>query len=67
MSERNINILEFADKFIKPISKCFSENEKAGVVLSTFLSIKKTNNEIRNRLDLFTINSPEILKQIIEN
>ena len=67
MSERNINIIEYANKYIKPISRCLTEDEKAGIILSTFLSIKKTDNEIRNRLDLFTISSPELLKLIIEN
>ena len=67
MSERHINIIEFAKKLIIPISNCLSEEEKANIVLNTFFSIKKTDNEIRNRLDLYTISSPEILKQIIEN
>ncbi len=65
MAERNINIIEYVKKLIIPINNCSSD--KANVILNTFLLIKKTNNEIRNRLDLFSIKSPDILKQIIEN
>ena len=67
MLERHLNIIEFAKKLIIPISNCLSEEEKTNIVLNAFFSIKKTDNEIRNRLDLYTISSPEILKQIIEN
>ena len=67
MLERHLNIIEFAKKLIIPISNCLSEEEKTNIVLNAFFSIKKTDNEIRNRLDLYTISSPEILTQIIEN
>ena len=43
-----------------------SKKEKADMILDVFMNIKKTDNSIRNRLDLFTLRSPEILKLIIE-
>ncbi len=36
------------------------------MILDVFMNIKKTDNSIRNRLDLSTLRSPEILKLIIE-
>lgn len=66
MKEQEINIIDSALEFIKPISKLSTEEEKSEVIIKTFMTIKKTDNPIRNRLDLFTLRSPEILKLIIE-
>ena len=66
MKEQEINIIDFALKLIKPISHLTAEEDKYEVILNTFMTIKKTDNQIRNRLDLFTLRSPEILKLIIE-
>lgn len=67
MKELNINIIDSAKGLIKPIESLPSNEEKRKKVLDTFLSIKKTDNEIRNRLDLFTLRSPKVLKVIIED
>lgn len=67
MKELNINIIDSAIGLIKPIESLPSNEEKRKKVLDTYMSIKKTDNEIRNRLELFTIKSPKVLKVIIED
>ena len=66
MKEQEINIIDSALELIKPISQLTTEKDKSEVILNAFMVIKKTDNPIRNRLDLFTLRSPEILKLIIE-
>ncbi len=66
MKKQEINIIDSALTLIKPITHLSSNNEKADVIIDVFMNIKKTDNSIRNRLDLFTLRSPEILKLIIE-
>lgn len=67
MKEREITIADSAIKIIKPISHLFSESDKQKIIWEVFLEIKKTDNPIRDRLELFTLRSPEILKTIIES
>ena len=66
MRELNIDIISSALKLIKPISSLSLDNEKAKVILDSFLTIKKTDNPIRARLELFALRSPDLLKPIIE-
>ena len=66
MKEQEINIIDSALELIKPISQLTTEKDKFEVILNTFMTIKKTDNPIRNRLDLFTLRSHEVLKLIIE-
>lgn len=66
MKEQEINIIDSALELIKSITHISSDKEKADMILDVFMNIKKTDNSIRNRLDLFTLRSPEILKLIIE-
>ena len=66
MKSQEINIIDSAVELIKPIFHLSSDVEKADVVLNVFMNIKKTDNAIRNRLELFTLRSPDILKLIIE-
>ena len=66
MKEQEINIVDSSLELIKPISQLTTEKDKSEVILNTFMAIKKTDNPIRNRLDLFTLRSPKILKLIIE-
>lgn len=66
MKEQEINIIDSALELIKPISQLTAKEDKFEVILNTFMTIKKTDNLIRNRLDSFTLRSPEILKHIIE-
>lgn len=66
MKELEIDIINSALKIIRPISTLSSDKEKSQMILDTFLTIKKTDNPIRNRLELFTLRSTELLKLIIE-
>ena len=66
MKEKEIDIMSAALELIKPISNLLSDKEKNEAILNTFLTIKKTDNPIRDRLELFTLRSPELLKLIIE-
>lgn len=66
MKELEIDIIDSALKLVKPISQLSSDTEKSETILNSFLTIKKTDNPIRNRLELFTLRSPELLKHIIE-
>ena len=66
MKELEIDIINSALKIIRPISTLSSDKEKSQMILDTFLTIKKTDNPIRNRLELFTLRSPKVLKVIIE-
>lgn len=66
MKSNEINIVDFAKKIIKPIDIFVSENEKQVMILDVFTRLKKTDNEVRNRLELFALRSPMVLKQIIE-
>lgn len=67
MKEREINIIDFVKNIIKPISHLSSESDKKKTIWETFLEVKKTDNPIRDSLDLFALRSPEILKPIIES
>lgn len=66
MKTLEIDIISSAKNLIKPMSNTSSDQEKVKLILNTYLTIKKTNNPIRNRLELFTLRSPELLKLIIE-
>ena len=66
MKQLEIDIIDSALGLIKPISQQSTEKDKSEIILSTFMTIKKTDNPIRNRLDLFVSRSPNILRTIIE-
>ena len=66
MKELEIDIIDSTLDFIKPISQLNTEKDKSEIILSTFMTIKKTDNPIRNRLDLFASRSPNVLRTIIE-
>lgn len=66
MKELNINIIDAAVELIQSIGDIPSDKEKGKVILDTFMRIKKTDNEVRNRLELFAFRSPKLLKIIIE-
>ena len=66
MKKQEINIIDSALELIKPISNLSSDKEKADAIVNTFMAIKKTDNQIKKRLELFSLRSPEVLKPIIE-
>lgn len=66
VKEHELNIVEYAYDLIHPISDMDSSQEKRDKIWNVFTQIKKTDNQVRNRLELFAIRSSEILKPIIE-
>lgn len=66
MREKEINILDDVVNRIIPIDNLTTIEEKKNTIWNIFSSIKKTDNPIRSRLELFATRSPEILKLIIE-
>jgi len=66
MRKLEINILDEVEKRVKPIEHLTTEKEKAAVISEIFIEIKKTDNPIRTRLELFAIQSTDILKPIIK-
>lgn len=66
MKEKEIDIIDDVIKRIRPIRNLATNEEKTDVIWNVFSEIKKTDNPIRNRLELFAARSPEILKLIIE-
>ena len=65
--DNGLNIIEYAERFILPVANLKMEEEKISRIWNVFSTIKKTDNEIRNRLELFALRSPGILKPIIES
>lgn len=45
----------------------FSNDEKESIIISLHREFTNPSNEARNRMQLFAIKSPEILKPIIES
>ncbi len=66
MKDSEINILEEVSKRVIPISNLNAIQEKSQIVVEVFNGIKKTDNPIRTRLELFSLRSPEFLRTIIE-
>ena len=66
MKQLDLNILHEVKERIKPILGINTDEEKAKIILDVFNNIKKKDNPIRTRLELFAIRSTDILKPIIE-
>jgi len=66
MKDCEINILDEVTKRVIPISNWNAIHEKSQIILAVFNGIKKTDNPIRTRLELFRLRSPEFLRIIIE-
>ena len=64
MKERNINILDMVTEQIKPIEDK-SEKEIGEIILNTWLKMRKS--EIAERMRLFSVKSPDILRVILES
>ena len=63
MIERQINIIDYLYKIVKPIEHVTEVSE---TIASAFDILYKTDNEVRTRLNLFVSRSPEYLKNIIQ-
>ncbi len=68
MKRNQIDVLEYASELIPSHSvlKDLSTSEQNNLIWSTYTNIKKTNNCLRERLELFSMRSPNILKYIIQ-
>ena len=66
MKDNGINIIQYVTDLIQPIDGFTDKEEKRAIIWKVFTKIKKTDNQVKDRLDLFTIKSSYILKLIIE-
>lgn len=71
MKERQINVLEFMERDINQVLQgqefeSLSESEKEKVINQLHVTWSHPDNEVRNRMKLFAVRSPEILKPILE-
>lgn len=72
MKERGIDVLEFVERDINEVMQGkefekLSDAEKEQVIESLHAKWSHPDNEVRNRIKLFAVRSPEILKPILES
>lgn len=72
MKERGIAILEFVERDIAEVMKGrdfekLTHTEKEAVIKALDSKWSHPDNEVRNRIKLFAVRSPEILKPILES
>ncbi len=63
IKDNDIDIVEATYKLIKPLD---CSTEKSITIWDVFTNVKKNNNQVQKRLELFSLRSPEVLKPIIE-
>lgn len=72
MKERGIDVLEFVKQDIDEVMKGrefekLEDSEKEQVIEALHVKWSHPDNEVRNRIKLFAVRSPEILKPILES
>ncbi len=72
MQEREIDVLQFIERDIEKVMKGrkfenLSDTEKEQVIEQLHQTWSHPDSEVRNRIKLFAIRSPEILKPILES
>ncbi len=72
MKERGIDVLEFVERDIDEVMQGrefekLSDFEKEQVIEALHAKWSHPDNEVRNRIKLFAVRSPEILKPILES
>lgn len=72
MIEREIDVLEFVERDMQKVLKgwefdSLKDTEKEKVVEQLHATWSHPDNEVRNRMKLFAVRSPEILKPILES
>lgn len=72
MKERSINVLDFVERDINEVMKGraferYSDTEIEQVIEQLHQKWTDPDNEVRNRIKLFAVRSPEILRPIIES
>jgi adenine-specific DNA-methyltransferase len=66
MKERNIDILDRVRTLFKPIDSLESKGMEPEIINDIFNHLRKSDNQIRSRIQLFVSSSPEFLKEIIQ-
>lgn len=72
MKERGIDVLEFVEQDINEVMQGrefekLGDAEKEQVIEALHTKWSHPDNEVRNRIKLFAVRSPEILKPILES
>jgi len=72
MKEREIDVLQFVERDIEKVMQGrefekLSDNEKEQVIELLHQTWSHPDSEVRNRIKLFAVRSPEILKPILES
>lgn len=72
MKERGIDVLQFVERDINDVMKGrefekLSDAEKGQVIEALHTKWSHPDNEVRNRIKLFAVRSPEILKPLLES
>jgi hypothetical protein len=67
MRSLRINILDYVKETIKPIENLPEPQLKAQTINEVFQQLRRSENPIRNRIQLFVTSSPDILKPIIQS
>lgn len=72
MKERGIDVLEFVERDMHEVMQGrefekLSDSEKEQVIEALHIKWSHPDNEVRNRIKLFAVRSPEILKPILES
>lgn len=72
MKERGINVLEFVERDLNEVMQGrefekLNDTEKEKIIEALHTKWSHPDNEVRNRIKLFAVRSPEILKPILES
>ena len=72
MKERGIDVLEFVERDLAEVMQGrefekLTDIEKEQVIKHLYTKWSHPDNEVRNRIKLFAVRSPEILKPILES
>lgn len=72
MKERGIDILNFVEKDITEVMhgrdyESLNNTEKEQIIEALHVKWSRPDNEVRNRIKLFAVRSPDILKPILES
>jgi len=65
LKQKNIDIIQFVEKDLITIENIENILEKTKIINTIFEKWNERNNEIRNRILLFAVESPNILKPIL--
>lgn len=72
MKENNINVIKFIEQNIHEVSPSFdfeslNDEKKEQIIQNLYEKWTHPDNEVRNRIKLFAVRSPDILKPILES